>query len=139
MALHAFSVFSVQMSIPIIMGANIGTSVTGILVAVTQAGDLATFERAFSGATVHDMFNWLTVITLLPIEIATGYLYHVTSAVIRATDIAGDGESTEFLSVLTKPFTKVIVQVQNLKSNPGIICMYFHTEYRFYCIIITNI
>ena len=48
-------------AIPIIMGSNIGTSVTGILVAVTQAGNRGHFEKAFSAATVHDMFNWLTV------------------------------------------------------------------------------
>ena len=43
---------TVEQAIPIIMGANIGTSVTGVLVAVTQAGDRETFERAFSAATV---------------------------------------------------------------------------------------
>ena len=36
----------------------------------------AQFERAFAGATVHDCFNWLTVITVLMLEIPTGYLYH---------------------------------------------------------------
>ena len=34
------------------MGANIGTSVTGVIVAVTQASDRVTFRRAFSAATV---------------------------------------------------------------------------------------
>ena len=32
----------------------------------------AEFERAFSGATVHDCFNWLTVLVLLTIEVCTG-------------------------------------------------------------------
>jgi hypothetical protein len=32
------------------------------------------FSRAFAGATVHDMFNWLTVLVLLPVEIASGRL-----------------------------------------------------------------
>ena len=55
-----------------IMGANIGTSVTNTLVSVTQCSDRREFRRAFAGATVHDMFNWLTVITLLPLEWTTG-------------------------------------------------------------------
>jgi len=30
---------------------------------------------AFSAATVQDIFNWLTVIVLLPLEVISGYLY----------------------------------------------------------------
>ncbi len=39
---------------------------------MAQSGDRKEFRRAFAGATVHDMFNWLTVIVFLPIEWATG-------------------------------------------------------------------
>ena len=48
-----------------VMGANIGTSVTNTIVSITQIGDRAEFSRAFAAATVHDIFNWLTVIVLL--------------------------------------------------------------------------
>lgn len=54
------------------MGANIGTSVTNTFVSMAQSTDREEFRRAFAGATVHDMFNWLTVLTLLPLEWATG-------------------------------------------------------------------
>lgn len=54
------------------MGANIGTSVTNTIVALGQVGDRDEFRRAFAGATVHDMFNWLTVIIMLPIEWISG-------------------------------------------------------------------
>ena len=37
---------NVSTAIPVIMGANIGTSVTGVLVAVTQAGDKDNFRYA---------------------------------------------------------------------------------------------
>ena len=66
------SVISVRPAIPIIMGANIGTSVTNTIVSISQSNDRDQFRRAFAGATVHDMFNWLSVIVLLPLEIATG-------------------------------------------------------------------
>ena len=52
----------------IIMGANIGTSVTNTIVSLGQVADRDQFRRAFAGATVHDCFNWLTVIILLPVE-----------------------------------------------------------------------
>jgi sodium-dependent phosphate cotransporter len=61
-----------------IMGANIGTSVTNTIVAMGQLGDGDQLERAFAGATVHDMFNFMTVAILFPIEIITGYLYYLT-------------------------------------------------------------
>ena len=54
------------------MGANIGTSVTNTIVAMGQIADKADFRRAFAGATVHDMFNWMTVLIFLPLEVFTG-------------------------------------------------------------------
>ncbi len=51
---------AVPQAIPMVMGCNIGTSVTGILVSVSQAGERDNFRKAFAAATVHDMFNWLT-------------------------------------------------------------------------------
>ena len=51
------------------MGANIGTSTTNTFVSFTQMGNRNEFRRAFAAATVHDMFNWLTVIVLFVVEI----------------------------------------------------------------------
>ena len=59
----------VHIAVPMIMGANIGTSVTNTLVAMTQIGKRDEFERAFAAATVLDMFNWSTVIILFTIEV----------------------------------------------------------------------
>lgn len=67
-----FPVLDVRRAIPIVMGANIGTSVTNTLVSIGQITDVGDFRRAFAGATVHDMFNWLAVIVLLPLEVLTG-------------------------------------------------------------------
>ena len=60
------------MAIPIVMGANIGTSVTNTIVSLGQSGDRDQFRRAFGGATIYDMFNWLSVLILLPLEVASG-------------------------------------------------------------------
>merc|ERR1712176_1199602 len=48
-----------------------------------QMGDGDQLERAFAGATVHDMFNYLSVLILLPLELITGYLYRITSAMVK--------------------------------------------------------
>lgn len=70
------TVLTVPIAIPIIMGANIGTSLTNTIVSIAQSSNRQEFERAFAGATVHDMFNWLTVFILLPVEMATGQLFY---------------------------------------------------------------
>jgi sodium-dependent phosphate cotransporter len=57
------------------MGANVGTSMTNSIVSLSQSGNRDQFRRAFAGATVHDMFNLLNVLVLLPIEICTGLNY----------------------------------------------------------------
>jgi len=65
-------VLGVEPAIPIIMGSNVGTSVTNTLVALAQSADRDEYRRAFAAATVHDMFNWLSVGVLLPVEVLTG-------------------------------------------------------------------
>ena len=62
---------SVKTAIPMVMGANIGTSMTSTLVSLTQVTDVEQFERAFSAATVHDCFNWCSVIVCLILELST--------------------------------------------------------------------
>ena len=56
-------------AIPIVMGANIGTTVTNILVSFAHATRHIEFKRAFAAAVVHDFFNILSVIILFPIEL----------------------------------------------------------------------
>ena len=71
---------TVPIAIPIIMGANVGTSVTNTLVSFGQIDDMDAFERAFAGATVHDMFNFLSVAVILPIEVIFHPLELITDA-----------------------------------------------------------
>ncbi|XP_068177758.1 solute carrier family 34 member 2a [Antennarius striatus] len=101
---------TVQLAVPIIMGTNIGTSVTNTLVAMTQAGERSTFRRAFAGATVHDFFNWLSVLVLLPLEVASGYLYVVTKLIIDSFKIES-GEAPDLLNVITDVLTDSIIQL----------------------------
>jgi len=101
----------VSTAIPMIMGANIGTSVTNTIVSFTQAGDRNEFRRAFACATVHDMFNWLTVGTMLLIEVLTGFLEFITSQMVHSIGLDSDVKNPDFLKTLTNPFTKSVIQL----------------------------
>jgi sodium-dependent phosphate cotransporter len=57
-----------------VMGANIGTTVTATIVALGHIGRREEFERAFPVAICHDVFNYIAVLVLLPLEMFTGFL-----------------------------------------------------------------
>lgn len=61
-------------AVPMIMGANIGTTVTNTIVSLAHMGRRDEFRRAFEAATCHDFFNFIAVAMFLPLELATGYL-----------------------------------------------------------------
>jgi sodium-dependent phosphate cotransporter len=64
-------------AVPMIMGANIGTTVTNTIVCLGHIGRKHEFRRAFAVATCHDFFNFIVVATLLPLELATGFLQQI--------------------------------------------------------------
>ncbi|XP_070546832.1 sodium-dependent phosphate transport protein 2B-like [Ptychodera flava] len=108
----AAEILYVEQAIPIVMGANIGTSVTNTIVSIFQAHDRNEFRRAFAGATIHDVFNWLSVLILLPLEIATQYLYHLSDMIVKSMHLeSNEATDIELLSVITKPFTDKVIQV----------------------------
>jgi solute carrier family 34 (sodium-dependent phosphate cotransporter) len=67
-------------AVPMIMGANIGTTVTNTLASMAHMNRREEFRRAFAVATCHDFFNYLIVLVLLPIELATGFLQKSATA-----------------------------------------------------------
>lgn len=70
------------------------------------------YSRAFAGATVHDCFNWLSVLVLLPLEALSGLLRRISKAVVDALQLSSGQDAPELLKVLIKPLTKLIIQVQ---------------------------
>ena len=76
-------------AVPMIMGANIGTTVTNTIASLAHMGRKEEFRRAFAVATVHDFFNYLAVLILLPLELATHFLE--TSATAMTSLLAGVG------------------------------------------------
>ena len=79
-------------AVPMIMGANIGTTVTATIVSLAHVGRVDEFRRAFPVAICHDLFNYLAVLVLLPLELMTGYLQRV--AVMIGSLVEGTGGVT---------------------------------------------
>ncbi len=73
-----------DLAVPMIMGANIGTTVTNTLASLGFLRRTKEFRLAFAGATMHDFFNLLAVGVMLPLELATGFLTRLAE---RAADI----------------------------------------------------
>jgi sodium-dependent phosphate cotransporter len=109
----ASGALEISSAIPIIMGANIGTTVTNILVSMLHINRSNEFNRAFSAAIVHDVYNIFTVLVLFPIQIATNFLN------IGATFM---GEAFQYIGALTlfspvKMLTHPLVDI--LKEHLG--------------------
>ncbi len=67
----------VSMAVPMVMGANIGTTITNTIVSIGHIRSGDEFRRAFAAATVHDFFNLLSVAIFLPLEIAFDLLERI--------------------------------------------------------------
>ena len=69
----------IETAVPMIMGANIGTTVTNTIVSLGSARQSEGFRLAFTAATMHDGFKLIAVAFLLPLEIATGFLLNTAT------------------------------------------------------------
>ena len=64
------------------------------------------------------MFNFLSVMILLPVEAATGYLFNLSSGIVDGYETLESAEKPpDILKVITKPFTKLIMQVDKKQMN----------------------
>jgi len=96
-------------AVPIIMGANIGTTVTNILVSIAHIGQKDEFERALAGATVHDFFNLLSVIVLLPLQLLTGFLSYSAGFLGTTFQNIGGLKFASPIKIIVKPFSTLLV------------------------------
>jgi len=113
-------VIGVRAGIFMVMGSNIGTSVTNTIVAMGHLGNGDELERAFAGATVHDMFNFLTVAVLFPIELVSGMIYELTKAMLPSDDRDSNGDKWEGpIKKLVSPLGSRII-IANKKVAEGI-------------------
>ena len=104
----------IGVAIPMIMGANVGTTVTNTLVSIGHLRRPDEFKNAFAAATIHDFFNLLSIVIFLPLELTFGILEKLSGTVthfvenIETIDASGTGpikivigSGTRFLESLT--------------------------------------
>ena len=103
-------------AVPMILGANIGTTVTNTLVSLAHIRQSEEFKRAFSVATVHDFFNVIAVAVLLPIDLATGVLTRIAESI--SSQLLGNA-GTEWKSPIKQFVTGPVGWIQDLWEAVG--------------------
>jgi sodium-dependent phosphate cotransporter len=116
-------VLPLETAVPMVMGANIGTTVTNTLASLGHIRQNAYFERAFAAATVHDYFNILSVAVLLPLEVGFGLVTRVATwlsdllgGLLPAVE-SGDGKVKQAVEA---PVSWVADQ---MGGNPGVLLL----------------
>lgn len=113
----ASGTISISNAIPIIMGTNIGTTITNTLVSLTHITRKSEFQRAFPAAIVHDFFNILTVLVVFPLELRFHVLRTVSEQFARIFSGIGVTNITSPLKFMILPVNSQIIK---LFQNEGV-------------------
>lgn len=106
---------TLMQAVPLVMGANIGTTLTSTLVAFSYIMKKGEFKRALTAGVVHDIFNILTVMMLFPLEIYFGFLNRSASFLTNTFFDSNSGFVGDYsYNVLfTRPLTTWLVDILN--------------------------
>lgn len=103
-----------EIAIPIILGANIGTTLTNTLISFGMVRDKEQFRRGFGAATIHDFFNLLAVLIFLPLEIMFGLLERMATGAANALSGADAGVIAEIFGAVGTVVKGVTTPLANL-------------------------
>jgi len=106
---------TLMQAVPLVMGANIGTTLTSTLVAFSYIMKKGEFKRALTAGVVHDIFNILTVMILFPLEIYFGFLNRSASFLTNTFFDSNSGFAREYSYnfLFTRPLTSWLVDILN--------------------------
>lgn len=110
----------VSVAIPIIMGANIGTSITNILVSLGHISRAGEFKRAFAAANVHDLFNLCSVALFFPLQVFTGFIEKWATCGSEVFSGIGGLRFASPVKTVTKPLVNLLV---DLSGHSGMIVL----------------
>lgn len=118
----------VQGAVPMVMGANIGTTITCALVSMGYVSRRGRFQRAFSASSMHDFFNFATVGILLPLELSTRLLSRtarrLTESFTSVTHFDSPGSPIKALTGLpAKLFERFLTDLLGLGDRVAAILM----------------
>ena len=121
--LVAGGALSLHNAIPIIMGANIGTTITNTLVSLGHISRRVEFRRAFSASIVHDFFNICAVIVIFPIELNFHIIAKAASLLERGFSGAGGLKFFNPLKLILDPAIKGIDHIFSFIPKGSIVMM----------------
>ena len=108
----AAEAIGVRSAIFMVMGANIGTTVTAKLVSLGHITRKAEFRRAFAASSVHDTFNFITVAILFPLEYFLHILEHAATWMGRIfVDVTGITKPENYLKKITQPTIEALADM----------------------------
>ncbi len=92
---------SLQHAVPIVIGANAGTTITSTIVSMSYITSTGEFRKAVAGGTIHDFFNILTIIILFPLELRYGLLTNLSQFFVQFMHVdASNGFKMNFFGLV---------------------------------------
>ncbi len=124
-AIVASGNMTLQQAVPMVLGANIGTTLTSTLVSFTFITKRKEFRRALSSGISHDVFNILNVVILLPLELQFNILSKSSEKIAKFFTSADEGmEAFEYNRVFTRNLTEWIVETINIPFLATILAVF---------------
>jgi sodium-dependent phosphate cotransporter len=101
----------ITIAVPMMMGANIGTSITNTIVSLGHITNKQEFQRAFNAATIHDFFNIFAVLIFLPLEIMFGMLEHISAMLVSLFSFGAGSDIGGFnpIKAVTGPLIDTVI------------------------------
>ena len=97
---------SIENSLYVVMGANIGTTFTSSLVSISHLTNKKEFRKAFSAGVIHNLFNVFAVLVFLPLEYYFGFISKIASLLTsQSSFLIGDrpGSAGNVINSLVSP------------------------------------
>ena len=106
----------VEVAVPMIMGANMGTTITNTIVSLGNLGERQAFRRSFEAATVHDFFNLYSILVFLPLEATLHPLERSAAWLARGLRGSEDASLTgiDLVAAATRPPAALLVDALHL-------------------------
>ena len=114
---------TVDAAVPMIMGANIGTTVTNTLVALSAGRRTEEFRRAFAAATMHDFFNLLAVAVFLPLQVATDFLSRAAEEIagLLGGNVGGSTTKSPLKRIVKEPVGWIEDAVDSIAGSDAVL------------------
>ncbi|RLG14676.1 MAG: hypothetical protein DRN66_01360 [Candidatus Nanohalarchaeota archaeon] len=136
-SLVASNCLTLTSAIPIVLGANIGTTITNTIVSITHIHKKKEFKRAFESAILHDTHNILAVLLFFPLELRFHFLEKTSLFITNLffNSVAGHMANVSFTSPLNYIFDPSIAFFKYLFSNNALFLAIFSLAMLFISLV----